>query len=48
MKIINFLRVQFMENVQANYDTELTLRDQTGTLIDFNDDYIGCGKIHLT
>jgi hypothetical protein len=31
-------------NVQASYDTELTLRDQTGTLIDFNDDYIGCGN----
>ena len=31
-------------NVQASYDTELTLRDQTGTLLSFNDDYIGCGN----
>ena len=31
-------------NVQASYDTELTLRNQLGSLIDFNDNYIGCGN----
>ena len=30
-------------NVQASYDTELTLTDVNGTVLDFNDDYLGCG-----
>ena len=30
-------------NVQASYDTELTLTDVSGTVLDFNDDYLGCG-----
>ena len=28
--------------VLASYDTQLTLRDQSGTVIAFNDDYFGC------
>ena len=30
-------------NVQASYDTELTLTDVNGSVLDFNDDYLGCG-----
>ena len=30
-------------NVQASYDTELTLTDINGNILDFNDDYLGCG-----
>ena len=41
--IYQFSTCNIYGGVAASYDTELTLRDNAGNLLAYNDDFTGCG-----